>query len=321
MKNTDYAYSVSYIRAIENKLLSAADIESLITAQSFAEAARILSDRGYSDTPVTEENLSSVLDKQMQKAWEEVLWTLPEQNIFEIFIFKNDFHNLKAVLKAVFSGHKQPERFVTEPATVDFNIITKAMAENDFSLLPEMLRKPAQNAYDILKRTSDGQLLESVIDKARMDYILQYAQSTKNEFLIGLVRLENTMTDIKIAQRCSKTGKDKEFMKISLSEGSYINRDLIIKAALEGSVCEYLKESGFSSASDALGRGYSEFEKYSDNLILEYMKNSKFVNLGIEPLIAYIYNKQNEVLTVRVIMAAKLNNIEEAVIRNKIRGV
>ncbi len=44
MKDTEYAFGVAKIRANENRLLSTAVLESVITAQSYSDALKILSD-------------------------------------------------------------------------------------------------------------------------------------------------------------------------------------------------------------------------------------------------------------------------------------
>ena len=91
VKQTDYVYSVSYIRAIEAKLLSDSDFESMILASDFDSAARVLTDKGYSDTKITAENLDTVLKHQTEHGWDEVLWAAPKENLTDILLFKNDF--------------------------------------------------------------------------------------------------------------------------------------------------------------------------------------------------------------------------------------
>ena len=56
MKNTDYAYAVSNIRAKENSLLSKSFTESLISARTYDDAVRLLTDKGFSyfEKPLSE---------------------------------------------------------------------------------------------------------------------------------------------------------------------------------------------------------------------------------------------------------------------------
>ena len=62
-------------------------------------------------------------------------------------------------------------------------------------------------------------------------------------------------------------------------------------------------------------------EKLSDNYIMELMKKSKLVTFGPEKILSYIYAKETEIKIVRIIMFAKLNNIAEEVIRERLRDI
>lgn len=321
LKQTDYAYSSAYIRALENKLLSKTDIEALILASDFGTASRILRDKGYSDKEITSQNLDDILNENLKKARAEAIWASPKDNILNIFLYKNDFHNLKAVLKSISSGNKNLKRFLLTPTTIDVEKITEAIANLDFSGLPEHIKEVAETAFDILNRLNDGALADSLIDKACMDYMLKEAQKTKNEFLIGLIRLENTMSDLKIAERSAKMMKDREFLENALSQKSDIDRDGLILAAVSDAVSEFLEKGGKKEASEALKSGLSEFEKFADNSINEYIEKAKLITFGVEPVIAYIHRKQQEAGIIRVILNAKQNGINEEEIRARLRDI
>lgn len=321
LKQTDYAYSSAYIRALENKLLSKTDIEALVLASDFMGASRVLRDKGYSDREITPENIDEVLKENLENARAEAIWASPKDNALNIFLYKNDFHNLKAILKNISSGNKNPERFLLTPTTVDSGLITEAVANVDFSSLPEHLKEVGETAFDILNRLNDGALADSLIDKACMDYMLKEAEKTKNEFLIGLIRLENTMSDIKIAERSAKMMKDRSFLESALSEKSDIDRDGLILASISNSVSEFLEKTGKKEASASLAEGLREFEKFSDNTINEYINKAKLITFGVEPVIAYIHRKQQETGIIRVILSAKQNGISEEELRTRLRNI
>ncbi len=321
MKQTDYAYSTAYIRALENKLLSKSDIEALVLSPDFYSAAQSLRDRGYSDKAITPENLDKILNEKLEESRTEAIWASPKDNILNIFIYKNDFHNLKAVLKCVASKNKNFERFMLMPSNIDAKLFIEAAANSDFGILPEFMQEVAKNAFDALTRLGDGSLADSLIDKACMDYMLKAAKEAKNEFLIGLISLENTMADIKIAERSAKAGKDKVFLDGAISDESDIDREELIEAAVSDSVVDFLKEKGKEAAAKAIEAGPGEFEKYADNVVNDYVKTARFVTFGVEPVISYIQRKQAEIQAIRVILNAKHNKISENEIRERLRDL
>lgn len=49
------------------------------------------------------------------------------------------------------------------------------------------------------------------------------------------------------------------------------------------------------------------------------MKEAKIVTKGLEPVLTYMYVKENEIKQIRTIMVGKLNNITKEVIRERLR--
>ncbi len=321
MNRYDYTYGVAYIRAIENRLLTSQDFEALIACSEPQDALRILNDK-YSSDVLKPENFEELLSSEMEKAWDEVRYASPKGAPLDFLLYGNDFHNFKVAVKGVKTGIKDYDKYVVSPATIEFTHILRAVEKADFSLLPKMLENTARHSYDILLRTDDSQLFDTIVDKASMDYMYKAALDTKSDFLKGYVRLINTYKDIKIAVRCAVTSKNADFLNMALSDNSSISRSNIIEAALSGidALKEFLTDAGYAEAVNALDNSMQAFEKYSDDAVSDYLKKASGISFGVEPLVAYINRKQTEIRNVRIIMSAKLNGFDDDVIRSRMRS-
>ena len=102
IKDTDYAFGVAKIRANELGLLTPVDFDSLIAANDYKSALRILEDKGW-DVPENSTSFASMLEKFEDDTWQLVCACLPDVKAFDSLILPNDFYNLKAAIKAVFS--------------------------------------------------------------------------------------------------------------------------------------------------------------------------------------------------------------------------
>lgn len=322
MNDLDFAYSVAYIRTIENRLLTKTDIENLVSAKSFDDAMRILVDKGFAAEQVSSQEFEKILSHQTETAWNEVTNALPEGANLELLMYKNDFHNLKVALKGVNSGVKDYEQYILKPTVLDFKLVLSAVINGDFSLLPKEFAEPLSEAFDVLSRTSDSQLADIIIDKAEMDYTYKKAVETGSDFLIGYVKLLNTLSDIKTAVRCKKTEKTLDFAERAISDSSDISKQRLIRSVLSGedAVIQEISEQGFSESAEALKISLAEFEKYSDMKITEYMKNAAYMAFGIEPIVAYINKKRSEVQSVRIILSGKAGGLSPDEIRLRLRS-
>ena len=59
--------------------------------------------------------------------------------------------------------------------------------------------------------------------------------------------------------------------------------------------------------------------KYAWHFIMSYIKDAKYKSLTMEPMVAYIYARETEVKTVRIIMSGKINGIEADIIKERLR--
>ena len=76
MKDTEYAFGVAKIRANENRLLSTAVLESVITAPSYPDALKILSDSGFAG--LNEDNVDEVLSDRAEQMFSLVRECAPD---------------------------------------------------------------------------------------------------------------------------------------------------------------------------------------------------------------------------------------------------
>ena len=104
MKETDYAYAVARIRASEPSFLTTADIEQLISSENYQSSLRILEEKGWINAE-NNDDINTVLKRQMNDTWQLLSEISPDISELEFLILKNDFHNIKAALKAFVSAN------------------------------------------------------------------------------------------------------------------------------------------------------------------------------------------------------------------------
>ena len=179
LKDIDYATAVARVRVNENYLLDTSDIDRLVSAKSEEEAMAVLQEKGFLSAGETIENaLSSVVSK----AFSLIKEIAPDKNEFDFLLIKNDFHNLKTVLKGVITDTNY-EEYLIKPSVIDIETIKTAVKEQKFSILPKYMRDVALEAYNYFVTTSDGQLSDICIDKGSLEAVLALSKDNQNEFM------------------------------------------------------------------------------------------------------------------------------------------
>lgn len=319
MQDTRYAYSVARVRAVENNLLSKTDIDMLLNAASLEEAVRILQDHGYSSEEG--EETEKILSSALADAWNFIRDIAPNPFLFDALLYQNDFHNLKTILKGFISGSSY-ETQLLHPYTVEPSVIIQAVEDNQFDNLPDIMRNAAAEAFDVLTRTADGQLCDIIVDKAALNAIMLGGKRSGSAFFAEITQLICAFANIKTSFRAARTKKGNEFLSKALAENELIGIRELINAASAGEqgMIDFLSTVPlFQEGAECLKISISVFEKWCDNLLMDKARKSKYMAFGIEPLVAYLLAKENEIKTVRIILSGKRNNLKQEMIRERLR--
>lgn len=317
MKDTDYAFGTAKIRAVENTLLTRADMDRLIAARHVSDALGMLADKGY-DTGLGARSLSKIFKTEREKLWRLMDEVSCGNEYFKIFLYKNDYHNLKVILKGLSKG-TDFENLLMYPQTVPSDLIKEAVREGKFDLLPPKMSSAAETAYDLLNRADDVKGACMAIDKASFETLIQGAEKSKIDFFIELARLITDTANAKIALRCAKT-ETGEILK-ALADGGNISIKSLAEYAARGfsELVDYLASTYLAECAAQAETDFSLFEKSCDDLITERIAKAKYKAFGPEPILAYYFAKEAEIKTLHIILTGKMNGSDEDVIRKRVR--
>lgn len=316
----DYTYAVARIRSKELNLLSYDDLKTLLDCNDYEECLNFLSDKGWSC-----ENTSSyeeILIEEDRKTWELISELTSDMSAFDIFLVPNDFHNLKASVKAVVTNSNTDNIFF-QYGNISGEKIYEAVKNREYSSLPDYLAEYAQEAVTTLLQTADGQLCDVIIDKATLDKLTKIGEKADNEVIRLYAETTVASANIKSAVRCCQTGKSLDFIKRCLGNSNAVNRDMLASAASKGmdEIYNYLMYTDFKGGIDELKKSLSAFEIWCDNMLISHMKSQKWEPFTVGPLAAYILARNFEIKSVRIILSGIVNKLDRQIIAERLRDM
>ncbi|MCR4638080.1 V-type ATPase subunit [Ruminococcus sp.] len=309
MNDTKYANAVGAVRAMENSLLTRTDIDQLINSRSNAEVSSIISSRSGSGSS---ESLSDV--------WAMLMEYAPDCMELHILLYRNDFYNLKAVLKAIISN-REPKQYYIEPTNIELSVLVDAINSKEYDELPDYMRNTAAEAYELITQTLDGQLSDSLIDTAALKAMQNSAQEYGSSFMQRYAELLTVCADIKTAYRCSKLSKSAQFMESAVCGSIELDKEQLIRAALGGteSLFSYLEGTAYSEAAALLKESAAQYEKWCDDVIMELAETARMQAFGPEPLAAYFIAKEAEIKNLRILSVCKEFGADKETITERMR--
>ena len=314
-----YTYAVARIRALEVALFSDATIEQLIACPDYAQCLTFLAERGWgdADTPAEAE---AILTREEEKIWEIVRELHVDMSKFDVLSYPKLFHNLKAAIKEVCTEEKTMHIFYDD-VSIPGKEMLDIVRNKDFGKLPANMQHAAEEAYETLLHTRDGQLCDVIVDRAALDAVYAAGRKAKDAIIRDYAESTVAVADIKIAVRSQKTAKSLDFMTRAMAECDSLNVAQLAKAALNGmdAIREYLVGTAYAEGAEALAESPSAFERWCDNRIIQTISPQKYNAFTIGPVIAYVIARQNEIKTVRIILSGKQNELPDDSIRERVR--
>jgi V/A-type H+-transporting ATPase subunit C len=318
-KNKIYPYAVARIRMLENSLLSQKNYEQLVEAKNSAEVFKILSESGYGgEGSINEKNYEQVLSKRLSRAFSDVVELVPDENFMDVFLLKNDYQNLKVLIKSEISG-KDGSEFLVDGGTIPLEVMKEAFTSKNYSSLHGYMSEAIAKAQEEYSKTQSGQSIDVVLDNYTFKDMIDTAGKCDNEYVVKYVNYLIDITNLKNFLRVRNMKKGTSAFSSVYINGGSISEDTFLKAFGGDNPSAGLKNCGYDELCSKMADGFTAFEKSCDDFIMSFIKDAKYQSLTMEPMVAYIYAVEMEVKTVRIIISGKINGINTDVVRERLR--
>ena len=325
LKEYDYLYISARIHAMENKLLTRERMERMLSARSAEEASKVLAECGYGDFPsLTPAAIEHTLDAARLSLFAELRRAAPDPAIVDVFCIKYDYHNAKVLLKAEATG-QSPDELLLDAGRYPAGRLKEDYLQGDLSRYSATFAQAVAQAKELLASSGDPQAADLLLDRAYYTEMLAAAKAARSPFLEGYVRLSIDSVNLRSVVRAARMGKGPDFLRRVLLPQGNVKADSLLAAGagaadLAGVFAHtYLTAAAQEGAEAMRGGSLTQFERLCDNALTAYLSPRKRVAFGEHPLIGYLYAKENELTTIRIILTGRLAGLDAETIRERLR--
>ncbi len=319
LPETRYAYAVARVRVAELNMLNRARLERMLDSDTASGALRVLHEAGYSETG----NYEEILGKETASIYSYLREISPEPDVFDMFSYRYDSHNIKVLLKAEFSGLEEVSMLV-DNGVFEKNLLSVMIRERNLGKLPDEFSKAILGVVDTFSRTRDPQIIDILIDRAYYVLFNRLAGEVKSDILEDLAATTIDISNLNSFIRIKSRMEDLDLLSRILIEGGKIPVKRYLDAfgsdieAFLGETKGYGYNSLVETAIENKGK-ITEFEKACDNFIMSRIKKFRYKAFGIGPLVGYMLGKETDVKNARIILVGKTNRINNDIIRERLR--
>lgn len=325
VKDTDYVFLSAYLRAKEAKMLSSEMLDNLLTAGSFADAARTLTECGYTDmSEMNSQQVEQELTRYRNAEMQDVAEAAAQKELVDLFRLPYDYHNAKVLVKTA-GKPGSADKLLSSAGRIPPAEMTEAFLEEDYSVLPEIMARAVTEASHALATTQNPQLSDMILDRAYYSELLALAKDIGDEFALGYVHLMIDAANLRCMVRSLRMNRDLDFIREALYSGGEITEKAITDCLADGHDFAALYESSPLRKAAEIGKktvkgGHlTEFELESDNALIAYLAGSGSITFGVGPVLSYLSSLENQTTALRMILTGWLNNIPAQKIRERLR--
>ncbi|MDP2856396.1 MAG: V-type ATP synthase subunit C [Bacillota bacterium] len=338
MDDTAFAFPVARIRVLETKLLDRQRFERMLDAADAAEVYRILAETEYAEALAGSDDpnaFEQVLGAEFRRVYHYLGTFVTEKAVLDSLLLRYDFHNLKVLLKQALLGEEpSPDSLFqvgTEPASALSQGVT-AVLDGKPHAMPEQYADAVREAKALYEKSLDPQQIDIAVDRRLFEFGAKMARESKSQMLQDLWQAWVDLANFRSFARAAARGRDISFLAQVLLEGGTLGRKSFLDIykpstdAMDDLVALGNKTRYRNVVSSGLGsfkstRSFTLFEKLSDNFTLFLLDPSKRISLGLEPVVAYLLAKENEIRNLRIILTGKINRLPAESIRERLRDV
>ena len=304
MNRNDFILPVSMIKVQEKKLLNEDRLIKMLETNSFKEILRILNDTDYSysiATTTQDDEYEKIINGELERVFKftrEI--SKNNQEIVDLAALKYEYQNLKLLLKD--KGN------VLDVYNISTGIIDKEELMNNF------------NEVKKYKDFKEGCIK---LDKMYLKHLLKLANSTNIPLFIDYAKISIDRYNIVTFLRLKKQNRNVDYLDDILVDGGSISKEELIKVYFNNTYLLLFKKKIATKTWDTFEKNGDilEIEKIFDNMIISLAKEYKYITIGPEPIFTYIIAKEYELKALRLIMSAKLNDIDIELVKSRLRGV
>lgn len=325
--DTKYLHAAARVHSLENQMISRQELLKAIEAASAQEAFKVLSGKGlFRDFPMKE--YEKALEQELKETYQLAENITGKSQITCIFRYPADGHNLKVYAKSQ-ATEGDFEQLYKETGTFSPETMKQELTAKRFDKIPGKLGQAALYAMERLAKTRDPQIASIIIDNAVLELISEKAHEIGNPLLIEYAASKIDLINIETAIRLMRMKKEPYQVRKMLAEGGTLSPADIsgeFSAGYEGMLrltdrAGKKKRMEKSIAALKQGQPLSVFEENLDACFKDLFDRAKIIPFGLEPVIAFLYQKEQEIRAVRLVLAAKLFGLPKDRIAERVRYI
>ena len=326
--HSEYAYAVSRLRAMENRLIDDGVFQRVIESEDIESALKVLAETSYSTglgdmkSPL---DFDRLIERELVNSYNEVLSFVPDSDIVALLRLPYDFHNIKVLIKnliLVKDGGERSYRLLSNLGNTPTDVLILAIEGEDYKLLPHTLGSIVQKCLSTWEQTGNIMEIERLLDEALYEVMEDKAKELKMQHIEEWVRIKIDAENLRTLYRLKRLGAEAAEALKFIHKGGGIPPERfvqIISEPVEG--WEHFLFSSNLSGVFASIQDSTDIERALDEFSVRILSCAKYDPFSPANVLLYLCSKENEAGNMRIALVTVANNTDKDLARRLFRHV
>lgn len=319
-----YAHAAARVRTLELSMISRATFVDMANAPSFTEAAEMLNGTEYAIDPKADTSRIEQMLLERRTEVRNLFAELMENEDIEVFLrAREDFANMRLAIRRVVTGQKLGTDYSND-GNVPAAEFEEIFEQENYERFPDYLQEAVEAAVLGYYEHHDIRRIDYEIDRVQAAWRIRQAQRINCEFCLSLMRIRVDLTNIRTMLRLKLAGREEE-TGYFLPDG-FVSIDRLrqaLETGLEAIAPLFFTTPYYELLESSIPylksqQSFLKLEKECEDYIKGFLKMSKFIVAGPQPVIAYFLMKEAEIRTVRMILTGKKNDLSPQLIQDRL---
>ncbi len=322
-ENWEYAYAAAQVRVLETLMLLRGVFVDMANAESFAAAVELLGSTEYAiDGGADSEAIEAMLLERRSAVRALYADLMPNRSTVMLIRSREDFANMRLAVRRVVTERPLGLDYSNE-GCVPAEEFGDIFEQEDYSRLPDYLQDAVEAAVLGYYENKDIRQIDYAIDRVEAGWWVRWAKPLDCVFGLSLARLQidlynlRTMLRLKMAER-----DDRDYF---LPDG-FVDTDKYIHGLDTGleAVAAVFYATPYAELLDEsitylrTEQSFLRLEQKCEDHLIGFLKTTRQIAAGPQPVIAYLLMKEAEIRTVRMMLVGKKNGLSSKLVLDRL---
>lgn len=312
-------------KAKELNLFSEERLHRMMEAKTLEDAVRVLAEANYGGgINVTPYNFYDVLAEEERLATEFIREAAPKGMGIECFFMRNDYHNLKVLVKAKYTGAEYEETILPDGNYL-FAELKEKYENNKLAFVNSYMGEAVKNIEKFFEMNGvSPRKIDVEIDKAMYREIsAELKKKDADKYIKEYFTTLIDATNVGSLFRTITLGADWKFFEDNFIEGGEIALQAFKECGTDMTKLQKLVAgTKFKNLFVGVENGdLSRFETAKDNYLLTIFAVNKGDMFSVAPIVGYYLGKLNEIKVIRVVLICLKNNVSAEEMKKRVRAL